>query len=104
MIVASVSGRAAFDPRVIQTRTGKPMTTIRLACNDTEGDTTLWLDLVAFGSKAEWLARAAKGDRIAAIGNIKMNTWTDKATGEARETMQMVADSLIVPAPKLYGV
>jgi len=99
MITASISGRAAFDPRVIQTKSGTPMTTIRLACSDAEGDSTIWIDVVAFNFNAEWLARAAKGDRICAMGDMKMNTWTGK-DGEAKEVLQLVADNLIVPTSK----
>ena len=98
MITASISGRAAFDPREIQTKSGKAMTTIRLACDASES--TVWVDLVAFNYNAQWLARAAKGDRIAAMGNMKMNIWTDKSTGEEKSVLQLVADSLIVPAPR----
>ncbi len=100
MITASISGRAAFDPREIQTKSGTPMTTIRLACSDSEGSSTVWVDLVTFNYNAQWLARAAKGDRIAAMGEMKLNQWKDQRTGEDREVLQLVADSLIVPAPR----
>lgn len=100
MITASISGRAAFDPRVIQTKSGKPMTTIRLACADDAGDSTLWIDLVTFGWNAEWLARAAKGDRICAMGSMKMNTWTDQRTGDGKQVLQLVGENIIVPTAR----
>jgi len=99
VIVASVSGRLAYDPREVATKSGKPMTTARLACDDDDGG-TVWLDVVAFGGKAEWLARAVKGDRVAAMGKVKMNRWTDRQTGEEREALQLLADSIMAPAPK----
>ena len=99
MITASVSGKAAFDPREIQTKSGTPMTTIRLACSDSEGSSTIWIDVVAFNYNAQWLARAAKGDRIAAMGDMNLNTWTGK-DGEEKSVLQLVADNLIVPAPR----
>lgn len=98
MITASISGRMAFDAREIQTKSGKPMTTARLACDDGEGH-TLWIDLVTFTSNAEWLARATKGDRIAAMGVLKMNVWQGK-DGEEKQVLQLVADNLIVPTAK----
>jgi len=98
MITASVSGRLAFDAREVATKSGKPMTTARVACDDDDGN-AVWLDVVTFGSKAEWLARAVKGDRIAAMGKMKMNHWTGN-DGEEREALQLLADSIIVPAPK----
>jgi len=60
MITASISGKMAFDPREITTKSGKPMTTGRLACSDDAGE-TIWIDLLAFGHNAQWLARAIKG-------------------------------------------
>ena len=99
MITASISGKLAFDAREIQTKSGKPMTTGRLACDDGDGH-TIWVDLLAFGDNALWLARACKGDRIAAMGTLKLNVWEDKKTGEERQVLQLVADNLIVPTAK----
>ena len=98
MITASISGRMAFEPRQIQTKSGKPMTTARLACDDGEGH-TIWIDIVTFTNNAEWLSRATKGDRIAAMGTLKMNVWTGK-DGEEKQQLQLVADNVIVPAAK----
>jgi single-stranded DNA-binding protein len=89
----------AFEPRQIKTKSGKPMTTGRLACDDGEGH-TIWIDVVTFTSNAEWLARATKGDRIAAMGTLKMNVWQDKQTGDEKQVLQLVADNVIVPTAK----
>jgi len=99
MITASITGRMAFEPRQIQTKSGTPMTTARLACDDGDGH-TIWIDLVAFTSNADWLARATKGDRIAAMGTLKLNVWMDKQTGDEKQVLQLVADNLIVPTAK----
>ncbi len=99
MITASISGKLAFDPRPIQTKSGKPMTTARLACSDDDGH-TIWIDLLAFGNNAEWLARSIKGDRISAIGVLKLNVWADKNTGEEKQCLQLVVDNMVSNAPK----
>jgi len=98
MITASITGRMAFEPRQIQTKSGKPMTTGRLACDDGEGH-TIWIDVVTFTSNAEWLARATKGDRIAAMGTLKLNVWQGK-DGDEKQVLQLVADNVIVPTAK----
>jgi len=98
MITASISGRMAFEPRQIQTKSGKPMTTARLACDDGEGH-TIWIDVVTFTSNAAWLARATKGDRIAAMGTLKLNVWQGK-DGDEKQVLQLVADNVIVPTAK----
>ncbi len=99
MITANVSGRLAFDAREIQTKSGKPMTTARMACNDDEG-ATIWIDLLAFNDNAAWLARCVKSDRVAAIGTLKLNQWTDKRTGEDKEVLQLVVDNMMANCPK----
>jgi len=99
MITANVSGRLAFDAREIETKSGKPMTTARMACNDDEG-ATIWIDLLAFNDNAVWLGRCVKSDRVAAIGTLKLNTWTDKRTGENKEVLQLVVDNMMCNAPK----
>jgi len=99
MITANISGRLAFDAREIQTKSGKPMTTARMACNDEEG-ATIWVDLLAFGDNATWLARCVKSDRVAAIGTLKLNCWADKKTGEEKQVLQLVVDNMMANCPK----
>jgi len=98
MITASISGRLAFDAREIQTKSGKPMTTARLACGDDDGN-TIWIDLVAFNDNAAWLARCVKSDRVSAMGVMKLNQWTDKQ-GEDKEVLQLVVDNMMANCPK----
>jgi len=98
MITASISGKLAFDPCVLQTKTRKAMTTARLACNDDNGN-ILWIDLLTFNHNVLWLARACKCDRIAAMGTLQLNVWTGK-DGEEKSVLQLLVDNLIVPAPK----
>jgi len=98
MITANVSGRLAFDAREIQTKSGTPMTTARMAVDD-GADHTIWVDLVAFNQNAEWLSRCVKSDRVAAIGTLKLNQWTDKQ-GEDKEVLQLVVDNMLANCPK----
>lgn len=95
-MTASIHGRVAFDPKERTTKTGKPMTTARLAVDVTgNGDEeTLWLDLLAFGSNAETLARVTKGESVSAIGRVTKGQYTNQA-GETRESWSMLADSVL---------
>ena len=97
MMTASISGRLAFDPREIETKSGKAMTTARMAVTDDNGE-TIWMEVLAFGWNAQWLARAAKGDRVAAMGTVRLHKWQGQ-DGE-REILQLLADNLMVPAPR----
>lgn len=96
MMQASTYGRLAADPRSIETKSGKPMATCRLAVHlDREDEAPLWLGLVAFGRLADELMRHGKGELVSVSGRIQRNTWTDRQTGEIREQLQLLADSLI---------
>lgn len=98
MITANISGKLAFDASQIKTKSGVPMTKARVACDDGSGG-TLWVDVIGFKGYAEWLATCIKGNRIAAMGVLKVNKW-ETPDGEAREQLQLVADSLICPGAK----
>lgn len=94
---ASIHGRAVFDPKVRQTKTGKPMTTARLAV-DVTGNTgeneTLWLDVLAFGDQAAALARVTKGESVSAIGRVTRSKYAGK-DGIERESWSMLADAVL---------
>ena len=96
----SAYGRLTGDPREIKTRTGTPMTVVRLAVslpcreNGEDGEATAFFDLVAFGELAESLARHVKGDTVGAFGRIKINRFTNR-DGEAREELSIMADGLV---------
>jgi len=98
MITANISGKLAFDASEIKTKSGVPMTKARVACDDGSGG-TLWVDVIGFKGYAEWLARCIKGNRIAAMGTLKVSRW-ETQDGESREQLQLVADSLICPGAK----
>jgi len=103
MIAANISGRLCFDSKEIATKTGKRMVTNRLAV--TAGDGTVYVNLTAFNERyAEWLSRCIKGDRLSCMGDVSLNEWTDKASGEKRQALQMVIDGMLCNAPKPKAV
>ena len=93
-------GRLAADPRAHETRTGKPMTTARIAVTvdaregRETGEGTLWLDVVAFGYAAEGLARHAKGEPVSVSGRMELSRWTAR-NGEERERWRVIADAVV---------
>ncbi len=95
---ASIHGRAAFDPRQTTTKSGKPMTTCRLAVDVTghnqADEQTLWVDLLAFGHQAEDLARVEKGQMVSAMGRVTRGTFTGR-DGTERESWTLLADSVL---------
>lgn len=90
----AIYGRLGADPVERQGQSGKTFTTASLAVQLGDGDDATWFSLIAFGRTGEQLARHAKGDLVSAAGRLQLNRWTGR-DGEARERLQVVADSLI---------
>ena len=98
MIHASIYGRLAFDPTERTTKAGKPMATARLAVeagSNADTQETLWIDLLAFGQQADALLALTKGQMCSAIGRLTKGRYTVQSTGEEREQLTLIADSLI---------
>lgn len=101
MMQAAAYGRLGQDPRQLETRTGTLMVVGSLAVDVSDGRDAeeeappLWLGLVAFGRVAEDLLRHSKGELLSVSGRVQRRTWTDKTTGEEREQLQVVADSIV---------
>ena len=94
---ATVYGRASFEPRQHVTKSGKDMTTCRLAVDVTgqgEEQMTLWPDVLAFGRSAEVLAAVEKGQMVSAMGRVTMSRYTAK-DGTEREQLSLLADTIV---------
>lgn len=88
-------GRLGADPRAVETRSGKPMTTARLAVDAGDADAPpLWLGVVAFGRLADELQRHHKGDLLSVSGRLQVRRWTGADGGE-REQWEVVADAIV---------
>lgn len=95
MMQAAAYGRIGQEPRSINTKSGNAMAVTSIAVAVDEQDAPpLWLGIVAFGRAAEDLLRHQKGDLISVSGRVQRNTWTTPS-GEKREQLQVVADSVI---------
>ena len=95
----SVRGRLGRDPRQFETKTGTAMATcsvgVSVEGNESEDRETIWFDVLAFRYQAEALLRHEKGDQICIAGKLKKRKWRHNTTGEDRETLQIIADSII---------
>jgi single-strand DNA-binding protein len=53
---------------------------------------TMWFKVVAFGTKAEAIADTyRKGDTVLVTGELTQSTWTDKADGKERTSLEITA-------------
>jgi len=95
-IEAAFWATLAKDPELRTSKTGNPFATMNVTVtvgkSDDGKDVGQWIRIACFGEVAERIAeRAKKGDRIYAEGNLTLNTWADKATGEAKTGLNLAA-------------
>ncbi len=97
MIRASIYGRLGGDPVERATSNGKTMVTASLAVNAARQGTDEdpeWFSLVAFGRTADALVRHAKGDLVAAMGQLYRRHYTDR-DGQQRQSWSLTAESIL---------
>ena len=68
----------------------------RKACNIKTGEEeTDWYGLEIWGRDAEYAAKyVTKGARIGVVGSLQLDEWTDKATGEHRNSAKIIVKDL----------
>lgn len=82
-------GRLCADPILRQTRSGKPVATIRIAVND--GPEPTFHSVVAWGRTAEVVSQyLRKGRLVEVTGRSQERTW-QHADGTERRTTEVVA-------------
>src|ERR671916_2230152 len=97
-------GRLGQDPDVQYNDRGTARTTFRVATNrtwtDADGQTqteTEWARCATWGKLAEIAAQHAhKGSRVYVAGRLHTSRWEDAQTGEARASVEIVVDDLIL--------
>jgi single-strand DNA-binding protein len=93
-IECAFTGRIGQEPMLKESKAGKPWLSFSVAVG--EGDDVQWVQVAAFGTKAEELAGCLKkSDRVYVEGRLKLNTWTGK-DGTAQAGLS-VAASLVQP-------
>ena len=94
---ATVLGYAGRNPEMRRASSGDEVALFSLATNErfrrrdgTEGETTDWHAVVAFGTAAETVRkRVRKGDPVLVEGRISTRVWTDR-TGAEHRTAEIV--------------
>jgi single-strand DNA-binding protein len=89
-------GRAGRDPEVRYFESGSVVANLTLAVNrrsrDDEPD---WFNLEIWGKQAQVAADyVRKGSLVGIIGSLKLDRWTDRATGEERSKPVVRVDRL----------
>lgn len=95
-----VQGRCCREVELRRTATGKAVASVSVACdrdfpNSQTGEReTDFLDIVAFGSTGEFLAKwFGKGQMVIVSGRLQIRNWTDK-DGNKRRSAEVLADNV----------
>lgn len=98
----NVSGNCVADPDLRNTASGLSVLNMRIAVNNRRKKGDEWVDdpvfvtVVCFGAKAEWVKNAAsKGDRVFVSGRLSMSEWEKDGVKHSR--IDIMADDIQVP-------
>lgn len=97
--IVVIAGRAAWDPELRYTQSGKAVANLRIAntnyYRDQSGELkedTSWIDIVVWGNAAESvIERIKKGMGVQIQGSLKSQEWEDKETGLKRSAIKVNA-------------
>lgn len=94
--VVNLVGRAGRDPEVRYFESGSMVANLTLAVNRrNSGDEPDWFNLEIWGKQAQVAADyVRKGSLLGITGSFKVESWTDRATGEQRSKPVIRVDRL----------
>ena len=89
-------GRAGRDPEVRYFESGSVVANLTLAVNRrNRNDEPDWFNLEIWGKQAQVAADyVKKGSLLGIVGSFKLDTWTDRNTGEGRSKPVVRVDRL----------
>lgn len=105
----TVTGNLCADPEVTATPSGMSVMELRVAVNDRRKNpqSGQWEDAPNFVSVTMFGERAAKvseylhkGSKVGVDGRLREDTWNDKATGQKRSKLRIIADEIELLTPK----
>lgn len=92
----TLAGRAGRDPELRYFESGTSVANLTLAVKGRTKDAdAIWFNLEIWGKSAQVAADyVRKGSLIGVTGHVKIDKWTDKATGQERSKPVVVVDRL----------
>lgn len=90
-----IMGRLTKEPELRRTQSGKAVTSFTLAVDrDFAKDEVDFIDCVAWGNTAEFVAKYLRKGRAAVVsGRLQMRGWTDK-NGNKRISAEVIAENV----------
>jgi single-strand DNA-binding protein len=109
MLRIEIIGNLGSDPEQRYTAEGVGMSSIRVAVNSRrrgpDGDQverTDWFRVRTMGSKADYVQRFTKGQRVLVIGRLEISDWETRE-GEKRTSYDIWADDVVNLSPREDG-
>jgi single-strand DNA-binding protein len=109
MLRVEIIGNLGSDPEQRYTQNGVSMTSIRVAVNSRRNvpdgepvERTDWFRVRTMGSKAEYVQRFTKGQRVLVIGRLEIGEWQTRE-GETRTSYDIWADDVVNLSPREEG-
>jgi len=95
-------GNLTKDPELRQTGGGTPVCSLRIAVNTRRrdetgqwGDKPNYFSISVFGNQAESCSQyLSKGRPVAIDGRLEWREWQDRETGQKRQAVDIIADSV----------
>jgi single-strand DNA-binding protein len=93
--VVNLVGRVGRDPEVRYFESGSMVANLSIAVNRISRDEADWFNLEIWGKQAQVAADyVRKGSLLGITGSFKLETWTDRNTGEGRSKPVIRVDRL----------
>ncbi len=98
-----ITGNLTRDPELRSTNGGTSVCSLRVACNgrrlnrqtDQWEDVPNYFDVTVWGQQGENCSRyLSKGRGVAVDGRLQWREWTEKETGNKRQAVDIVAESV----------
>src|SRR5260370_31991084 len=109
MLRIEIIGNRGSEPEARYTAEGVSMANMRVAVNSRrkgpdgeQVERTDWFRVRAMGSKAEYVQRFTKGQRVLVIGRLEIDEWTTRE-GEKRTSFDIWADDVVNLSPREDG-
>jgi single-strand DNA-binding protein len=109
MLRIEIIGNLGSDPEQRFTAEGVAMTSIRVAVNSRrrgadgeQVERTDWFRARTMGSKADYVKRFTKGQRVLVIGRLEISEWQTRE-GEPRTSYDIWADDVLNLSPREDG-
>jgi single-strand DNA-binding protein len=95
--VFTTTGRLGRDPEARYFESGSLVVNFTIAINGRRDDPPFWINCTIWGKLGQVAADyLKKGSKVGLSGSLKMDTWTDRSSGEERQKLVLNVNNLVL--------